>query len=107
MFDLEGKECHEYIISLIVKGHPAGKLDSGALDSTCTGLLCSFRADSLAHRALPEFYAVEWPFCRYLVGLSNWAALFSDAVTGHALLLTVEIMVLNWVLQTPLNPLTF
>jgi len=37
------------------------------------------------------------------VGLRNWIALFSDAVTGHSLLLTIEIMLLSWVLQTPLS----
>lgn len=37
------------------------------------------------------------------VGWRNWLALFSDAVTGHALLLTLEMMVLSWLLQTPLS----
>ncbi len=37
------------------------------------------------------------------VGLQNWIALFSDAVTGHALLLSLELMILAWVIQTPLS----
>lgn len=37
------------------------------------------------------------------VGLQNWMALFSDSVTGHALLLTLELMILSWVIQTPLS----
>jgi raffinose/stachyose/melibiose transport system permease protein len=37
------------------------------------------------------------------VGLKNWAGLFSDAVTGHAIVLTIEIMVLSWILETPLS----
>ncbi len=37
------------------------------------------------------------------IGLRNWIGLFSDGVTGHALLLTVEIMVLTWIVQTPLS----
>ncbi|MBO0778707.1 MAG: sugar ABC transporter permease [Ktedonobacteraceae bacterium] len=37
------------------------------------------------------------------VGLRNWMALFSDTVTGHALLLTVEMMIISWLLQTPLS----
>lgn len=37
------------------------------------------------------------------VALQNWIALFSDAVTGHSLLLTIEVMVLSWVIQTPLS----
>jgi raffinose/stachyose/melibiose transport system permease protein len=37
------------------------------------------------------------------VGWRNWIALFSDAVTGHALLLTVEIILLTWIVQTPLG----
>jgi raffinose/stachyose/melibiose transport system permease protein len=35
------------------------------------------------------------------VGLTNWARLFSDGVTGHAILLSIEIMVLSWILETP------
>lgn len=37
------------------------------------------------------------------VGLQNWVALFSDAVVGHALFLTVASMALSWALQTPLS----
>jgi raffinose/stachyose/melibiose transport system permease protein len=37
------------------------------------------------------------------VGLKNWSALFSDATTGHAILLTIEMMILSWVIQTPMS----
>lgn len=37
------------------------------------------------------------------VGLQNWVTLFSDTVTGHALLLTGELMMLSWIIQTPLS----
>jgi raffinose/stachyose/melibiose transport system permease protein len=37
------------------------------------------------------------------VGLQNWISLFSDAVTGHSLLLTLEIMALSWLVQTPIS----
>lgn len=37
------------------------------------------------------------------VGLRNWTSLFSDAVSGHSLLLTLEIMVLSWLVQTPIS----
>jgi raffinose/stachyose/melibiose transport system permease protein len=37
------------------------------------------------------------------VGLKNWAALFSDSVTGHAIILSFELMVLSWVIQTPIS----
>src|SRR5579884_3624916 len=37
------------------------------------------------------------------VGLQNWRALLSDSVTGHALLLTFELMALCWIIQTPLS----
>ena len=39
------------------------------------------------------------------VGWKNWIALFSDSVTGHALLLTFELMILSWIIQTPLSVL--
>jgi raffinose/stachyose/melibiose transport system permease protein len=35
------------------------------------------------------------------VGGKNWIALFSDSVTGHALVLTFELMILSWIIQTP------
>lgn len=37
------------------------------------------------------------------VGLKNWIALFSDSVTGHSLVLTIEVMIVSWVVQTPLS----
>ena len=37
------------------------------------------------------------------VGWQNWIALFSDSVSGHALLLTFELMILSWIIQTPLS----
>src|SRR5690242_13103165 len=36
-------------------------------------------------------------------GISNWRTLFSDSVTGHALLLTVGMMIGSWLIQTPLS----
>ncbi|HEY0754784.1 MAG TPA: sugar ABC transporter permease [Ktedonobacteraceae bacterium] len=37
------------------------------------------------------------------VGLKNWIFLFSDNITGNALLLTIEVMIISWVIQTPLS----
>lgn len=37
------------------------------------------------------------------IGLQNWTTLFSDSVTGHSFLLTLEIMALSWIIQTPLS----
>jgi raffinose/stachyose/melibiose transport system permease protein len=36
------------------------------------------------------------------VGLKNWANLFSDPVTGHAIVLSIEIMALSWIIETPI-----
>jgi len=36
-------------------------------------------------------------------GLDNWQALFTTHGTGHAIWLTVELMVLTWVVQTPIS----
>jgi raffinose/stachyose/melibiose transport system permease protein len=59
---------------------------------------------------LPMFVAIYLSFTQWnglspevWVGLKNWTALFSDSVTGHALLLTLEIMILSWVIQTPIS----
>jgi raffinose/stachyose/melibiose transport system permease protein len=37
------------------------------------------------------------------VGLKNWITLLSDGVTGHSLLLTIEMMILSWIIQTPFS----
>jgi raffinose/stachyose/melibiose transport system permease protein len=37
------------------------------------------------------------------IGLGNWVTLLSDAVTGQSLLLTIEVMILSWIIQTPLS----
>lgn len=58
----------------------------------------------------PMFIAVYLSFTSWnglsaatWVGLKNWIALFSDSVTGHSLLLTIEVMIVSWVVQTPLS----
>src|SRR2546428_426723 len=71
-------------------------------------------APALAFYALfalvPLLVAVYLSFVRWdgisqatWVGLKNWTALFSDAVTGHAVVLSIEIMLLSWILETPLS----
>ncbi len=59
---------------------------------------------------VPMFIALYLSFTQWnglspaiWVGLQNWLMLFSDSVTGHALLLTLEIMILSWIVQTPLS----
>lgn len=59
---------------------------------------------------IPMFIAVYLSFTQWnglspetWVGLKNWIGLFSDSVTGHALLLTIEVMFLSWIVQTPLS----
>jgi raffinose/stachyose/melibiose transport system permease protein len=59
---------------------------------------------------VPMFIALYLSFTRWnglspavWVGLQNWITLFTDSVTGHALLLTFELMILSWIIQTPLS----
>lgn len=59
---------------------------------------------------IPMFIALYLSFTNWnglspavWVGLKNWIALFSDGVTGHSLLLTIEVMIVSWVVQTPLS----
>ena len=37
------------------------------------------------------------------VGLGNWARAFTDPVTLNAIFLTVQVMVLSWLIQTPIS----
>ena len=64
----------------------------------------------VAFAIIPLFIAVYLSFTSWnsltpavWIGLGNWTALFSDAVTGNSLLLTIEVMVISWVVQTPLS----
>jgi raffinose/stachyose/melibiose transport system permease protein len=64
----------------------------------------------VAFAIIPLFIAVYLSFTNWnglapavWIGLGNWIALFSDAVTGNSLLLTIEVMVISWVVQTPLS----
>lgn len=64
----------------------------------------------VAFAIVPLFIAVYLSFTRWnglapavWIGLENWIALFSDTVTGNSLLLTVEVMVISWIVQTPLS----
>src|SRR5260370_8093697 len=57
---------------------------------------------------VPMLVAIYLSFLRWdgisqasWVGLKNWATLFSDPVTSHAIVLSIEIMVLSWILETP------
>ncbi|HLZ56739.1 MAG TPA: sugar ABC transporter permease [Ktedonosporobacter sp.] len=59
---------------------------------------------------IPLFIAVYLSFTNWnglsdatWIGLKNWIALFSDSVTGHALLLTIGVMIISWIVQTPLS----
>jgi raffinose/stachyose/melibiose transport system permease protein len=59
---------------------------------------------------VPMFIALYLSFTQWnglspevWVGWKNWIALFSDSVTGHALILTFELMILSWIIQTPLS----
>ncbi len=59
---------------------------------------------------VPMFIALYLSFTQWnglspevWVGGKNWVALLSDAVSGHALILTFELMVLSWIVQTPIS----
>jgi raffinose/stachyose/melibiose transport system permease protein len=64
----------------------------------------------VAFAIIPLFIAVYLSFTSWnglapavWVGLSNWIALLSDSVTGNSLLLTIEVMIISWIVQTPLS----
>jgi raffinose/stachyose/melibiose transport system permease protein len=64
----------------------------------------------VAFAIIPLFFAVYLSLTSWngltapaWVGLKNWIALFSDKVTGQSLLLTIQVMVLSWIVQTPIS----
>jgi len=36
-------------------------------------------------------------------GLENWSRAFTDPVTLHSIFLTVQVMALSWIIQTPIS----
>ncbi|GCE45246.1 raffinose/stachyose/melibiose transport system permease protein [Thermosporothrix hazakensis] len=59
---------------------------------------------------IPLFIAVYLSFTNWnglsqptWVGLQNWIALLSDSVTGNSLILTIEVMLISWIVQTPIS----
>jgi raffinose/stachyose/melibiose transport system permease protein len=64
----------------------------------------------VAFAIIPLFIAVYLSFTNWnglapavWIGLGNWIALLSDSVTGNSLLLTIEVMIISWIVQTPLS----
>lgn len=50
--------------------------------------------------SLMKWNAVDDPVW---AGLTNWSATLSDPATGHAIWLSIQVMVLSWVIQTPIS----
>lgn len=66
----------------------------------------------IAFAIIPLFIALYYSFTRWnglapaqWIGLGNWSALFSDQVTLTSLLLTIQVMVISWIVQTPISML--
>jgi raffinose/stachyose/melibiose transport system permease protein len=64
----------------------------------------------IAFAIIPLFIALYYSFTSWnglatpiWIGLGNWIALFSDHVTLYSLLLTIEVMIISWIVQTPIS----
>lgn len=64
----------------------------------------------VAFAIIPLFIALYYSFTRWnglapaqWIGLGNWRALFSDQVTLTSLFLTIQVMVISWIVQTPIS----
>ncbi|MGI9058159.1 MAG: carbohydrate ABC transporter permease [Ktedonobacteraceae bacterium] len=64
----------------------------------------------LAFAIIPLFIALYYSFTSWnglstatWIGLGNWIALFSDHVTLNSLSLTIQVMVISWIVQTPIS----
>lgn len=64
----------------------------------------------VAFAIIPLFIALYYSFTSWnglssatWIGLGNWVALFSDRVTLFSLLLTIQVMIISWIVQTPLS----
>lgn len=66
----------------------------------------------IAFAIIPLFIALYYSFTRWnglapatWIGLGNWQELFSDQVTLNSLFLTIQVMVISWIVQTPISML--
>lgn len=66
----------------------------------------------IAFAIIPLFIALYYSFTRWnglapaeWIGLGNWRDLFSDRVTLNSLFLTIQVMVISWIVQTPISML--
>jgi raffinose/stachyose/melibiose transport system permease protein len=50
-----------------------------------------------------SFYEWDGVSAAQFVGLSNWAQTFTEADTWNSLFLTVQVMALSWLIQTPIS----
>lgn len=64
----------------------------------------------LAFAIIPLFIALYYSFTSWnglatpiWIGLGNWIALFSDHVTLNSLYLTIQVMIISWIVQTPIS----
>ncbi|MEO8953095.1 MAG: sugar ABC transporter permease [Ktedonobacteraceae bacterium] len=64
----------------------------------------------VAFAIVPLFIALYYSFTSWnglstatWIGLGNWIALFSDHVTLNSLSLTIQVMVISWIVQTPIS----
>jgi raffinose/stachyose/melibiose transport system permease protein len=64
----------------------------------------------VAFAIIPLFIALYYSFTNWnglatpvWIGLGNWRALFSDRVTLTSLFLTIQVMIISWIVQTPIS----
>jgi raffinose/stachyose/melibiose transport system permease protein len=64
----------------------------------------------VAFAIIPLFIALYYSFTSWnglatpiWIGLGNWIALFSDHVTLNSLYLTIQVMIISWIVQTPIS----
>lgn len=64
----------------------------------------------IAFAIIPLFIALYYSFTSWnglsaatWIGFGNWIALFSDRVTLNSLFLTIQVMVISWIVQTPIS----
>lgn len=95
-------------MALIVESAPAARVRGGRGPSAAYGLPAG--AFFVAFALIPMLVVIGLSFARWTgiasptwAGLANWRELGRDSVTHRAIWLTIKVMVLSWVVQTPLS----
>ncbi|MCA3749415.1 MAG: sugar ABC transporter permease [Rubrobacter sp.] len=84
-------------------GRSSGWATSSVLLLPAVAFFVAFALGPMAAAVYISFLDWDGVSAPRWIGLGNWVRTFTDSVTLHSLFLTVQVMVLSWLIQTPIS----